>query len=419
MRIVIIGSGLMGVTTAYFLARNGHQVTVLERRESAGMETSFANSGMVTPSQADPWNSPASLARLFSLLFRKDSPLVFSPSTVVSLIKWSLVFLRNSTPGRFHASLEKNAALANYSLGIFRSIRRETGISYDYSENGTLKLYRNERSFDKAVKMNQSLSSMGVNLEILDSGGVLEREPALHGIGGRISGGVYYPDDEAGDAHKFCRELAGEAEKLGCEFRYNTEVTGMRYTDHCINAVSTSRGEFTGDAYILAAGCFSVPLAKKLGISVPIRPIKGYSITMNLNGWEDGPAMPVIDDARHIAVTPLGDRIRVAGMAEFAGLDTSIRADRIRRLAGFLDEIYPDFSSFRDISRAGQWAGLRPYCWDGVPVIGPTAITNLYLNTGQGHLGWSLSAGSGKLLADYLSGEKMDIAIDPYRIDRF
>lgn len=419
MHIIIIGSGLMGVSTAYFLVRNGHQVTVLDRCDSAGMETSFANSGMVTPSQADPWNSPDSLARLFSLLLRRDSPLVFKPLTMFWLIGWALVFLRNSTPERFRTSLEKNAALANYSLEVFRDIRRETGISYDYMENGTLKLYRNSRSFDKAVKVNQSLASMGVNLEILDPDGVIEREPALHGLGNRIRGGVYYPDDESGDAHKFCRELAGKAEALGCEFQFNTEVTGNRRTNNRIDAVSTNRGEFTADAYVVAAGCYSWPMGKKLGISVPVRPIKGYSITMSLNGWENEPRMPVIDDSRHIAVTPLGDRLRVAGMAEFAGLDTSIRTDSITRLAEFLDEIYPEFSRFRDDSLAVHWAGLRPYCRDGVPIIGPTAVSNLYLNTGQGHLGWSLSAGSGKLLADYISGNNTDIDIAPYNINRF
>lgn len=419
MRIVIIGSGLMGVSTAYFLVRNGHEVTVLDRRDSAGMETSFANSGMVTPSQADPWNSPASVAGLFTFLFRKDSPLVFRPSTMFSLIGWALVFLRNSTPTRFRTSLEKNAALANYSLEIFRDIRREAGISYDYRDNGTLKFYRNSKSFDKAVKVNQSLASMGVNLEILDPGGVIEREPALQGIGNRIRGGVYYPDDESGDAHKFCRELAGEAEKLGCEFRFNTEVTGIRRTSNRIDTLSTNQGEFTADAYVVAAGCYSWPLGNKFGLSVPVRPIKGYSITMSLHGWENKPCMPVIDDSRHIAVAPLGDRLRVAGMAEFAGLDTSIRADRIARLAEFLDEIYPDFSRFRDDSLAVHWSGLRPYCRDGVPIIGPTAVSNLYLNTGQGHLGWSLSAGSGKLLADYISGNNTDIDIAPYNINRF
>jgi len=285
--------------------------------------------------------------------------------------------------------------------------------------NGTLKLYRDGKAFAKAVKVNQALGATGVHNEILDPGGVIEQEPALQGIADSVRGGVYYPDDEAGDAHKFCRAVALEAEKLGCEFQFNTEVLDIHQAGSRVDTVLTTRGEYTGDAFVLAAGSYTALLGKKSGISVPVRPIKGYSITMGRNGWENAPRIPVIDDVRHVAVIPLGDRIRVAGTAEFAGLDASVNMHRIRPLTGFLDEIYPDFRRFRDDSGAVLWAGLRPYCRDGVPIIGPTAVSNLYLNTGQGHLGWSLSAGSGKLLADYISGNKTDIDIAPYGINRF
>lgn len=419
MRVVIIGSGLMGVSTAYFLARQGHHVTVLERREQAGMETSFANSGMVTPSQADPWNSPASFTQILSLLTRRDSPLSFRAGSLFSMAGWAVSFALNSTPSRFRSSLQKNALLANYSLGVFETIRAETALAYDFGDYGTLKLYRREKTFRKAVGLSRAMASMGVRLEILDARGVIEREPALAAIGSDICGGVYYPDDEAGDAHKFCRELAGRAAAMGCEFRFNTEVLDIRGGGGGIDTIITSAGPIDADAYVLAAGCYSAELGRKLGLSIPVQPIKGYSITIPLNGWRNGPRMPVIDDARHIAVSPLGGRLRTAGMAEFAGIDTRVRDDRIRSLVAFLDEIYPEFKGFRQASETVPWAGLRPYCCDGVPLIGPTPIANLYLNTGQGHLGWSLSAGSGKLLADHLSGRDTEIPIQPYFLDRF
>lgn len=419
MRIVVIGSGLIGVTSAYFLARHGYRVTVLDRREAAGMETSFANSGMVTPSQADPWNSPASLASLFSLLADRESPLLVKPTELLSLFGWGLVFLRNSTPGRFRRSLASNAALANYSLAVFRQIRAENDIDYDQIQNGTLKLYRTLKAFDKAAALSRSLSSMGVNHEILDRDAVIDREPALAGAAASISGGVYYPDDEAGDAHLFCSEIERLARGLGVEFRFNTRVTGFRTGGDCVEAVYTTAGEIPADVCVLAAGCYSVELGRKLGLSVPIRPIKGYSITMDLNGWQDGPRMPVIDDARHIAATPLGQRLRVAGMAEFAGMDTTVRSDRIDQLGRFVEELYPGFRAYNDVARAGRWAGLRPYCRDGVPLIGRCGYDNLYLNTGHGHLGWSLSAGSGKLLADHIAAAQTEIDISAYDPQRF
>jgi D-amino-acid dehydrogenase len=419
MRIIIIGSGLIGVTSAYFLARHGHAVTVLDRHEAAGMETSYANGGMVTPSQADPWNSPASLAKLISLLLDRDSPLLFRPAALLPLLGWALLFLRNSSPARYRASLRKNAVLANYSLEVFKQIQEDTGIAYDRLQRGTMKVYREAKAFRKARAVSQALTASGVNLEILDPAGVVVQEPALAAGSASISGGVYFPEDESGDAHKFCRALAAEAEKLGAEFRYNAGVTSFRRSRGAIEAVLTDAGELAADCYILAAGSESVGLAGQLGVPVPVRPIKGYSITMDMNGWRQGPGMPVIDDSRHIAITPLGRRLRVAGMAEFAGMDRSIRPDRIAQLQRQLDEIYPEFSHYRDDDSATVWAGLRPYCRDGVPLIGRTAVDNLYLNTGHGHLGWSLSAGSGKLLADYIHAGETDIDIELYRPQRF
>lgn len=419
MRIIVIGAGLLGVSSAYFLARAGHEVTVLDRRERVGMETSFANSGMITPSQADPWNSPGTIKRLLALLGDANSPFTLKPSVLPSLLGWGLAFLRNSGRKRFHASLVNNAVLANYSLDTFRFIRRESDIRYDQLLNGTMKLYRDAGAFDKASAVSDVLREAGVKHEILDPAGVIEREPALSDIAADVSGGVYYPDDEAGDAHKFCTGLSALAEPLGVDFRFNTAVTDIRHAGDRIGSVVTAGEVFTADAYVLAAGSYSVQLGRLLDLKLPIRPVKGYSITLDRGGWTGAPAMPVIDDFRHVAITPLGERMRVAGMAEFAGYNTAIENERIRRLSAILDEIYPAYTSYRNNEGARCWAGLRPYCCDGIPIIGRAGYSNLFLNTGHGHLGWSMSAGSGRLLADIVSGRDTDIDPAPYRYERF
>ena len=419
MRIVIIGAGLLGASTAYFLTRAGHQVTVLERRDGAGMETSFANSGMVTPSQADPWNSPGTLRRLLARLGSEASPFILNPSVLPSLLGWGVAFLRNSGHTRFRSSLEKNVVLANYSLGTFGLLRRETDIFYDQLLLGTLKVYREDAAFASAVTVSDVLHTLGVNHEILDVDGVVAREPALADIAGQIRGGVYYPDDEAGDAHKFCRELTVLARHGGADFRFGTEVRDIRHAGGRIGAVVTPGQVYTGDAYVLAAGSYSVLLGRMLGLKLPIRPVKGYSITLNRDGWGGGPSMPLIDDSRHVAVTPLGRRIRVAGMAEFAGYNTAIDSSRIDRLLQVLEDIYPAFTGFMNSATAQYWAGLRPYCCDGVPIIGRASHSNLYLNTGHGHLGWSMSVGSGRILADIISGRDTGIDATPYSYDRF
>ena len=419
MRIVIIGAGLLGASTAYFLTRAGHQVTVLERRDGAGMETSFANSGMVTPSQADPWNSPGTLKGLLARAGDDGSPFILNLSVLPSLLGWGLSFLRNSGPARFRASMERNAALANYSLATFRFIREQEEMHYDQIMRGTLKLYRDATAFTRAAEVSDVLHAAGVKHEVLNADGVTAREPALADIAADISGGVFYPDDEAGDAHKFCEQIAALSGRRGADYRFGTEVTEIRHNGSRISAVVTPGRVYTADACVLAAGSYSVRLARSVGLRLPIRPIKGYSVTLDRTGWEGGPTLPVIDDSRHVAISPLGERLRVAGMAEFAGYDTDIGADRIDRLLRTLDEIYPAFKTRRNPSTARYWAGLRPYCCDGSPIIGRAGFSNLYLNTGHGHLGWTMSAGSGRLLADLIDGREAAIDPLPYRYDRF
>lgn len=420
MRIIIIGAGLLGVSTAYYLNRQGCAVTVLDRKEGAGMDTSYANGGMITPSQADPWNAPGIVGKILRIAGTETSPLRVKFLSLFSSLQWGRLFFANASPERFMTNLKKNGILANYSLKTLQALRNETGICYDESFLGTMKVYRDRRAFERAVSISETLKSLDVNFEFLKPEKVLEKEPALAGSIQMIKGGIYYPDDEAGDAHKFCKVLADRAGREGVEFRYNTDIRSFETAaGGLIRAARSSENSYVADAYILAAGSYSTFLAESLGLSIPVRPVKGYSITLDLENWRTRPRIPVIDDARHIALTPLGQRLRVAGMAELFGFDTRIYSDRINKLLAFAEHIYPAVSQYLDRSSIREWSGLRPYSGDGVPIMGKTGIKNLYLNTGHGHLGWSMAVGSGKLVADYICAKGTEIDIAPYQLERF
>ena len=384
------------------------------------METSFANGGMITPSQADPWNSPGIIGKLVRFAGKEDSPLHIKFSSLLSSLNWGRLFFQNSSRDRFRRNLEKNAVLANYNLKILKELRGETGIHYDESFLGTMKIYRNRRAFEHAVSISKGLEKLGINFEFLEPDMILEKEPALDGAIRSIKGGIYYPDDESGDAHKFCVALAGIAEKQGVEFCYNVDIKKFQISsDGLIRSAYSSDNSHVADSFVLAAGSYSMYLAKLLGLTLPVRPVKGYSLTLELDSWLAAPRIPVIDDARHIALTPLGKRLRVAGMAELFGFDTNIHSDRTNKLLNMTKQIYPDISNYLGRTPIKEWTGLRPYSGDGVPVMGKTRIKNLFLNTGHGHLGWSLALGSGKLVADHIDGKETEIDISPYLVDRF
>ena len=248
---------------------------------------------------------------------------------------------------------------------------------------------------------------------------MLQVEPALADISARIVAAIHYPGDESGDAHLFCRALADQAAASGAVFHYGVEIQGFERDGERVSAITTTRGGYTADAYVLAAGSYSPVIAGRIGLSLPIRPVKGYSLTFDLDGWDKGPRMPLVDESAHTAVTPLGKRLRVAGTAEFNGYNTELPPGRIANMTRILRQTCPGFVPHMDTASAVPWTGLRPYTCDGVPLLGPTPLTNLYLNTGHGHLGWSMAMGSGKLVADFISGNNTDIELAPYQLDRF
>jgi len=419
MKVVVVGSGLAGVATAWFLRENGAEVTVVDRCDAAAMETSHANAGMLTPSMADPWNHPGMFWKILKWVGREDSPMLLRPSALPVMAGWGFHFLLNSAPEKHRDNTLKNVTLARYSLKTLERLNRELDIEFDYQQRGTIKLFRDRETQEEFVKLGELLAEHGLNYQLLDRKELIDFEPCLDPVRSELVGGLFYPGDEAGDARDFCQQLATLASERGVVFSFNQTVTKLVTEQQRFVAVETSEGTIDADACVLAAGSFSPLLTKSLGLKLPVRPVKGYSITIPFGDWGPVPTRPLIDETLHLAVTPLGHRMRVAGTAELAGWNADIRDERIRNLSQFIDKLFPTFRGQRAESEATEWAGLRPMSTDGVPVLGATPVANLYLNTGYGHLGWTMSSGAGKLVANRVCGVATELDLEPFSLSRF
>lgn len=419
MKALIIGSGLIGTTSAYFLARRGWEVTVLDRQEGPGQETSFANGSLLTPSMPEPWNAPGSWRVLLASIGRSDSPLKLRLKAVPHLGRWGAGFLGNSRPARYERNSVKNLMLALHSIDVLGDLRRDIGIEYGASLRGSLRVIRDPTALERALAWGEKLRAAAGELTFrrLTADEVVAMEPALAPIGSQLAGGIHYPLDEIGNAYKFCVSLADHARRAGVEFRFRTPVTGIEVRQGNVAAVSSGQTRFTADRYVVAAGSYSPLLLKTLGLKVPIRPAKGYSITFEHPRLEQSFSLPVCDDDFHAVVVPLERVVRVAGTAEFTGYDLSLPEDRIRNLLTLVQQVLPTGRFER--AQAKPWCGLRPMSVDGVPIIGRTPIGNLWLNTGHGHLGWTMAAGSGQLLSDLLAGGSPRVNPDAYALARF
>ena len=415
MKIVVVGSGLIGLSTAYFLAKSQHDVVVIERQSGPALETSFANGGLLTPSLSDPWNAPGVASKMLSWLGREDSPVLLRPKALPSLAVWGLQFLSESRQVKFSRNMARNVRLAQYNLTVMDSLAADLSLKALEGGRGTLKVARDQATMDHMIALSGILKDQSVGFEVVDQHRACEIEPALVPIRNKLVGALFCPDDGFGDAHLFCQRLAQSAKALGVTFQFDTRVTGFEQASHGVSAVLTDAGAVAADAVVIAAGSFSVALAAKLGVRLPVRPCKGYSLTVPIGNWQAGPKMPVIDDALHAVVTPLGDRLRVAGTAEFSGFDTEINPHRIENVKRLMAQIYPEFMAHYDEAAAEPWAGLRPVSATGVPIIGKTTVPNCFVNTGHGHLGWSMAAGSGKALADVINQTPPAIAIADYQ----
>ncbi|QHP66081.1 FAD-dependent oxidoreductase (plasmid) [Bradyrhizobium sp. LCT2] len=404
MKVAVLGAGVVGCATAYMLATKGHEVTVIDRRDKPGMETSFANGGLMTPSDASPWNSPSTLRQIGRSLFGKSSTLKINPSAIPSIVGWGLKFLANSTCERHKASMISNIRTAKVSLEVLRSIREVASLNYDQRTCGTMRVFPRGGRMSEFAQMCREMQQWGVQYELLDQDRILEKEPCLAAVIDRYVGAVFFPDDESGDAHKFTIEIARLATELGTHFLMNTNILKIvKASRSRISHISTSRGDVSADVYVLSLGSYSPILARPLNLLLPIIPVKGYSVTVTLNGWKGGPTRPVMDDGYHAMMVPMGDRLRMGGRAEFAGYDTSVNEEEGKRVLSDILKIVPALSSHINADAALNWSGLRPMTPSGPPLVGPTRYANLFLNTGHGPLGWTMACGSAKQISDLIA----------------
>ena len=416
-RILIVGSGLIGLTAAYFLATRGHEVIVLDRREGPGQEASRANGGLLTPSMSQPWNGPGTWRVLLGSLLRSDAPLQLRARRLPHLFGWGMRFLRNSAAAIVERNSSSNLRLALYSLQEMRSLTEATAIDYAGAAPGALKIFRSPESLEQAAREATRLSAVGLRSCVLTAAQTVALEPALAPIEGKLAGAVHFLNDEIGDAYRFCLELAERARVAGVRFRFGAQALALEVERGKVAAVRVHDERLTAERYIVAAGVYSTPLLRSIGIRVPVEPAKGYSVTLDLESSDGALRVPLVDDDFHAAVVPFTGAIRVAGTAEFAGFDLTLSMPRVQNLLRLLNQVLPRAKVDRAHSR--PWCGLRPMSVDGVPIIGATPLSNLFVSTGHGHLGWTLAAGSARLLADLIDGNATAIDPAPYSFSRF
>jgi D-amino-acid dehydrogenase len=416
MKVAVLGSGVIGVTTAYYLALAGHEVVVLDRQSGPALETSFANAGEISPGYASPWAAPDIPKKALKWLFMRYSPLVLRPKPDPYMLAWMLAILRNCTSTRYARNKARMMRLAEYSRAMLIKLRADTAIPYDQRMQGTVQLFRTQAQMDGMAKDVTALSAAGVPFEILDRRGAIAAEPGLAFATEAFVGALRLPDDETGDCFMFTNALAEIAAAHGVLFQFGTVIDAIASEGGRIASVLTRQGVVRADAYVLALGSYSPALARPLGIRLPVYPVKGYSITLPVVQEDRAPLSTLMDETYKVAITRLGSRIRVGGMAEVSGFSTSLPDARRATLVRSVGSLFPGAG---DLEAARFWSGLRPMTPDGPPVVGATAIPNLFLNTGHGTLGWTMACGSGQLLADIISGKKAAIQFDDLSIARY
>jgi len=408
VRVIVLGAGVIGTTSAWYLVRAGHEVTVVDRQPEAALETSFANGGQISVSHSEPWANPSAPLQVLRWLGREDSPLLFRPRADLAQWLWGLRFLVECLPGRTRRNTEAILTLALYSRELLRQLRGATGIRYDFQSQGILHLYEEKREFERARGQAELLKARGVDLEIKTPQECLAIEPALRHSIGRLAGGAYAPADECGDARLFTLSLADLCRNEGASFRFNVSVKRLEVARGMLDRVviDDEKGieeSLRADAYVVALGSYSPLLLAPIGVSVPIYPVKGYSVTLPLEPGDEAPRISLTDHARKIVMSPLGGRLRVAGTAELNGYDTEMNEARCQALVKRCLEWFPKAGRAEN---AQFWTGLRPATPSNLPLIGGSKYPNLFLNTGHGTLGWTLACGSGRALADIVSGRR-------------
>lgn len=419
VRTLVIGGGVIGATTAYFLAEAGHEVTVVDRAAHLAGECSFANGGMLHASHTEPWNTPEAIGQFLRWIGREESPLLLRPGQIPNLLGWGLGFLRYSRATHHERNTRVNARLAVYSQEVMQDIREREEVAYDQQTAGILKIFRDGSELDAARHASELIRGTGVDFDVLDTEGVVALEPTLGDVRHELVGGVYYPRDESGDARIFSEELGRLAQRRGADIRLGETVQRLEGGRSGVTAVVTDRGTLTADRYVLAAGVDAPLLAKPLGVRLPIKPVKGYSATLNVAGLPGAPTMPIIDEGRKLVITRLGGRLRVAGTAEFAGYDYTVHRARVEAVLRQALLNLPTLAATVDVAQAEPWACLRPMTVDGPPLLGATPVPNLFLNAGAGHLGWTFAAGAARVVADIVCDREPEIDTNGLTLQRY
>lgn len=411
---IIIGAGVVGTTTAFYLAREGLPTTVVDAASEAAQDTSFANGGLVTPSTAFPWSSPGALKLMLKYMGREDAPLLLRPTDIPKLGTWGLRFALNCRAPKYRRSARRLSDFAHHSLEELTGLLAQNQTGFELHHGGLLQIYRDDEGVANGKSYAAFLQGMGIECKLLDRAGVLDLEPSLNPIAETIRIGLHLPNDAWGDARMFSAAIDKAVRALGGDFLFGTRATNLRIEKGGVAGVETEKGFLPARRVVICAGPATRLLLGPLGIDVPIQPVKGYSITLRREDIGFLPNRPIVDDHNHLGVTPLGDRLRVAGTVEFAGHDRTVRPGRIANLTRALSNLFPEMRMPKEIS---PWAGLRPMTPDGLPIIDQTPISGLYVNSGHGALGWTLSCGSADLISRMVTGRPTD-PDSPFRLNR-
>jgi len=415
MRVIVLGSGVIGVASAYYLARQGAEVTVLDRQSGPAEETSFGNAGQISPGYSTPWAAPGIPFKAVKWMFQHHAPLAINLDGSMWQLQWMAQMLKNCNPQSYAVNKERMMRVAEYSRDCLRELRKDTGIHYENRAKGTLQLFRKEAQMEAVQRDISVLEECGVSYELLNGNELGRVEPALANAQDKLVGGLHLPNDETGDCYLFTNALAQIAKELGVNFQFNQNVEKLIVEGDQIKGVQVNGKVLTADRYVLAFGSYSRDFLKPLDLPLPVYPVKGYSLTIPIVDPAFAPQSTVLDETYKIAITRFDQRIRVGGMAELSGFNLGLNEDRRATLQMVTQDLFPG----GDMAQASFWTGLRPMTPDSTPIIGATRFKNLFLNTGHGTLGWTMACGSGKLISDIVLNHKTDISTDGLSIQRY
>ncbi len=416
MEVIVLGSGVVGLTSAWYLSQAGHSVTVIDRQPRSAEETSFANAGQISYGYSSPWAAPGIPQKAIKWLFEKHAPLKVKPSLDPQMIQWMTQMLANCQLARYQVNKSRMLAIANHSRECLHELKKHHNVEYQGRQKGTLQVFRNEKQLVSIEKDMKLLEQSGIRFELMDVASCIKQEPGLAPVQEKLVGGLYLPDDETGDCYLFCQQLTELAKTQGVQFKFDTQIQSLAIEGKKIMGVQTDKGLLKADSYVVALGSFSKQMLSPLGVNVPVYPVKGYSLTLPIVNEEFAPTSTVMDETYKVALTRFDDRIRVAGTAELAGFDPSIPTARKDTIEMVVRDLFPQGGDF---SKAEFWTGFRPMTPDGTPIIGTTPIENLYTNTGHGTLGWTMACGSGQILSDIITHGEAKVDIRGLGVSRY